>query len=269
MKTGMFNADTYERSNPYQAVDTQTELGITSGGVQEQDPPSPFARQNVGTGNVIRGPWADPCPHPALCWNGVECVECEPHVNPITDPVLANSSDPALSLTPMESPCPEPTSPNPGRSNQFRWDTGNCEWVSTLVHNPDGRGDFIPKDRAVLDILSGMSGIRGVGGAQSRSELGQFGRSGGGVGGGAEQGLEVFENPLLSTGSPYLGKNVHQFDQGGRVRSPYYNQGGGYAQFAKEFNMGVALSQVQNISKNTNKFKKEDFKKKFVNGGRF
>ena len=177
------------------------------------NPPSPFARQNVGAGNVIRDPGADPCPHPALCWNGVECVECDPNVNPITDPVLADPDvgHATADCMPPVGGCP------PGKI----WQQSTCDCVAGQLGGPSRA----PRDvqRSVPSMNIGVGGARGsLGGV----EYGAFNRAGGGAGGGAMTDLEVYENPMLEMGSPFLGKNVSQFNKGGRMRSPYYDNGG-------------------------------------------
>lgn len=127
--------------------------------------------------------------------------------------------------------CPDPTSPRPATgkgsgATNWIWNTSTCQWVqdaplSIFAHpskewatRPQSQGE-IPTKRQ--DIASGIDVLRGLKGAKSRSEYGRFQRTGGGAGGGSAQDMEAFQNPLLTMGSPYLGKNVAQFNKGGKL----------------------------------------------------
>ena len=80
--------------------------------------------------------------------------------------------------------------------------------------------------------------------------------------------LELFENPLLAGGSEYLGKNVAQFDRGGRMQNPYNTYpGGGRADFMsgvrRGVNSAVAAGQIQNVVRNNRS------SRRFTSGGKF
>jgi hypothetical protein len=127
----------------------------------------------------------------------------------------------------------------------------------------------IPEPKtARSDILSDTRRYSGKKGAVSRQEHGRFGRSGGGVGGGAMGDLEIFENPLLAGGSPYLGKNVSQFAQGGRMNNPYnaYPDGGQLdfmSGLRGGMNSAVAAGQIQDVVRNNR------LSRRFTSGGKF
>ena len=63
------------------------------------------------------------------------------------------------------------------------------------------------------------SGVGGLSAGRPMDLQGVFGRQGGGQGGGAQEDLEYYENPMLAMGSPLLGRNVTAFKHGGNMES--------------------------------------------------
>ena len=179
------------------------------------------------------------------------------------------TSDEPTGETPL-NPCPDPTSPNPGnKPGEYKWNTATCSWELALSVGPPDRSTKGPiKQTELSDIMSGQQVYGRQKGAQSRQELGNmFGKMGGGIGGGSQGGLEIFQNPLLASGSPYIGKNVSQFDQGGKVKNPYTYSNGGNVDFMTNFKKGlnsaVAAGQIQNVIKNNRS------SRRFTSGGKF
>jgi hypothetical protein len=171
--------------------------------------------------------------------------------------------------TPQPSSCPEPTSPNPGKPGSHTWNTATCTWDPSLQYIPPrntGRG-LSDEERKLRDIVGGRMQYGSNRGAQSRQELGQFGRIGGGIGGGAMGDMEIFANPLLAGGSPYLEKNVSQFAGGGRMKNPYTYPGGGRADFMsgvrRGMNSAVAAGQIKEVVRNNRA------SRRFTSGGKF
>ena len=79
--------------------------------------------------------------------------------------------------------------------------------------------------------------------------------------------LEIFGNPLLAGGSPYLEKNVSQFAGGGKMKNPYRYPGGGRADFMtgikKGLNSVFAAEQIKEVVKNNRS------SRRFTSGGKF
>ena len=142
-------------------------------------------------------------------------------IGPAGTTTTSGTVDPGLTQEiPPDQPatCDTPTSPNPGKPGQYSWNTRTCTWELVDVAIQPISAPVTSEKRIARDIRTGQQQVGGQRGAISRQELGQFfGRTGGGIGGGAQTGLEVFQNPLLAAGSPYIGKNVSQFDEGGRL----------------------------------------------------
>jgi hypothetical protein len=170
--------------------------------------------------------------------------------------------------------CPDPTSPNPGKPGQYRWNSMSCKWESAtaMATSPVRTGGSLSEQALIAkDIIGGGQRVGRQRGAVSRTELGQFGRMGGGVGGGAMGDLELFENPLLAGGSEYLGKNVAQFAGGGRMKNPYTYPDGGRVAFANAFsdnfkralNSTVAAGQIARVNENNRSARR------FTSGGKF
>ena len=208
------------------------------------------------------------------------CGPCVAIGTPANLEPIGLGADPGTQvLQEQPSGCPEPTSPRPGKPGQHTWNTVSCSWEQVAGITPilQSEEPQPPKLEKPVDILSGMQQYGKKRGAVSRQEYGQFGRVGGGVGGGSMSDLEVFDNPLLAGGSPYLGKNVSQFayggkmkryDYGGKAHNPYKSYpDGGRADFLegirKGMNSAVAAGQVENVIRNNRA------SRRFTTGGKF
>ena len=210
-----------------------------------------------------------PCPpnhshQPAPC--GPCTVMGSPGETGVLDPTKASQTPGETNIA-----CPEPTSPSPGKPGSHTWNQVTCTWDIRPGIDPTKAqvGGLTDEQKTMRDIITGQMQYGRQRGAQSRQELGQqFGRAGGGVGGGAMGDLELFENPLLAGGSPYLEKNVLQFAQGGRMENPYNTYpGGGRADFMagvrRGMNSAVAAGQIQNVVRNNRS------SRRFTLGGKF
>ena len=213
------------------------------------NPPSPFAKVNVGGQGID----PDPCPNPAMCWNGVACVECEPNVNPTTGTSQVDiDPDRGAGCNAPAGGCP------PGTI----WQQSTCDCVGGQIGGPRE----VPGDRfGNVPINMGVGGGRG---SLTGVQYGAFGRSGGGAGGGAMTDLEVYQNPMLEMGSPFLGKNVSAFNKGGRMRSPYYDNGGQWQEIARAMNGMIGLGQAANVMQGSRSARPMP-RRRFVKGGRF
>ena len=136
--------------------------------------------------------------------------------------------------SPYTDPCP----PCPAG---YTYITGSCDCTpinDPLAENPAGIDTLSSGDVNVSDVtLSSDRPVRGVGGdraynpifgdlgisgqraAQARSNAlrNPFKVAGARAGGGAAEGLEKFENPILAMNSPLLGRNVSAYDEGGKL----------------------------------------------------
>jgi len=184
-------------------------------------------------------------------------------------PTGLTGPDVPLELTTQPSSCPEPTSLNPGKPGSHTWNTATCTWDPREGVSPT-KGDPKPLTAGQMiagDIMGGSMQYGRGRGAQSRQQLGQFGRMGGGIGGGAMGNMELFENPLLAGGSPYLEKNVSQFAGGGRMKNPYKYADGGRADFMsgvrRGMNSAVAAGQIKEVVRNNRA------SRRFTSGGKF
>ena len=248
-------------ANPFGGNDPQgREIGAPGTGLPgTRGPLDPCMQTLIATGQPT------PCPPGQQHDPPGSCGPCStigiPTDPPIGDPTLATQ-------TPGETPympCPDPTSPNPGKPGSHTWNTSTCTWDPSLQVSPT-RG-ITPEDKKIRDIVGGSMQYGRNRGAQSRQELGQFGRAGGGVGGGAMGDMEMFTNPLLAGGSPYLEKNVSQFAGGGKMKNPYRYPGGGRADFMtgikKGLNSVFAAEQIKEVVKNNRS------SRRFTSGGKF
>jgi hypothetical protein len=95
--------------------------------------------------------------------------------------------------------------------------------VSDVTMSTDVRG--VGGDRAYNPIFGDL-GISGQRAAQARSNAlrNPFKVLGARAGGGAAEGLEKFENPLLAMNSPLLGRNVSAYDEGGKLTPAEYKK---------------------------------------------
>jgi len=174
----------------------------------------------------------------------------------------------AAFVTTQPSSCPEPTSPNPGKPGSHTWNTATCTWDPIAQYIQPGRG-LSDEEKKTRDIMGGSMQYGSNRGAQSRQELGQYllGRRGGGIGGGAMGDMEIFANPLLAGGSPYLEKNVSQFAGGGKMKNPYKYPDGGRADFMsgvrRGMNSAVAAGQIKEVVRNNRA------SRRFTSGGKF
>ena len=259
-------------SNPFGGNDPQgREIGAPGTGLPGvRSPLDPCVQTLIATGQPT------PCPPGQQHDPPGSCGPCStigtPADPPTGDPTLVTQTP---GETPQQSSCPEPTSPNPGKPGSHTWNTSTCTWDLSLQVSPT-RG-ITPEDKKIRDIVGGSMQYGSNRGAQSRQELGQFGRAGGGVGGGAMGDMEVFTNPLLAGGSPYLEKNVSQFAYGGKMRdnynyggkmkNPYKYPGGGRADFMtgvkKGMNSVFAAEQIKEVVKNNRS------SRRFTSGGKF
>jgi len=184
----------------------------------------------LGIDPTTLGPDTDACLHSmAVTGNPTPCPPNQSHQPAPCGPctVMGSPGDPTGQRDPVfntqtgvaTTKCQYPTSPDPGfKPGEYTWDTSTCSWRSTLTDVRTNRTPILTEeDKKIRDIVGGTRQYGGQRGAQGRQELGQFGRMGGGIGGGAMADMEMFENPLLAGGSPYLGKNVLQFDKGGKL----------------------------------------------------
>jgi hypothetical protein len=208
-----------------------------------------------------------PCP-PNQSHQPAPCGPCQVMGSPGEIPSGLIGPDVPLEETPQPSSCPEPTSPMPGKPGSHTWNTATCTWDPREGVSPT-RGE-VPLTAGQMiagDIMGGSMQYGRGRGAQSRQELGLFGRTGGGIGGGAMGDMELFENPLLAGGSPYLEKNVSQFAGGGRMKNPYKYADGGRADFMsgvrKGMNSAVAAGQIQRVVRNNRA------SRRFTSGGKF
>ena len=227
--------------------------------IQTTNPYAPVAPSGryIGSSTTQQAdPGRDPCPNPCPPgWrhNPLPCGPCEeidPNVEPGGDP--AGDLDPdrniAAACEPPAGGCP------PGKI----WQQSTCDCVAGQLGGPSRA----PRDvqRSVPSMNIGVGGARGsLGGV----EYGAFNRAGGGLGGGAMSDLALYENPMLAMGSEYLGKNVSAFKKGGRMRSPYYDNGGRWQEIARAMNGIIGLGQATNVMKGARP------RRRFVKGGRF
>jgi len=278
-KIGMFNVPNF--TGGVNRGLTSAGLGGSSGALLPNTG-TPQAREIGAPGAGLQGVVGlnDPCTQsllatgqPTPCPPGMQhdppgsCGPCIGIPSVVDNPagVGLTSDEPIPGETPL-NPCPDPTSPNPSnKPGEYKWNTATCSWELALSVGPT-KGPI--KQTALSDIMSGQLSYGRQKGAQSRQELGSmFGKMGGGIGGGSQGGLEIFQNPLLASGSPYIGKNVSQFDQGGRMGNPYTYSNGGNVEFMSNFKKGlnsaVAAGQIQNVIKNNRS------SRRFTSGGKF
>jgi hypothetical protein len=225
--------------------------------------PSPLARANVGAGGTQVDPQRDPCP--TTCPPGWRhnppyptcgpCEEINPNVEPI-DPTQTQADDPG-GLQIQQEECVPPAGGCPQGST---WSESTCSCF-TPTEAP-GR-DVI---RSTSALNTGAGGHRSFGGGSA--EYGSFGRSGGGLGGGAMSDLALYDNPMLAMGSDYLGKNVSAFNKGGRMRSPYYDNGGKWQEIARAMNGILGMGQAANVMQGSRSARPMP-RRRFVKGGRF
>ena len=302
-RIGMFNVPNFLGGSSIGAHQGLRSAGL-GGSSGSLVPVSPFgggtpqgreigATAGIGPGRIPANP-VDSCMHSmAVTGQPTPCPPNESHqpapCGPCTtigdpgDPGMLNQKEPSFNISQTQqagiADCQYPTSPNPStKTEQFTWNTTTCKWDSTRAFNLQVLQEF-PKEKTVRsDILGDIRRYGGKKGAMSRQELGQqFGRSGGGVGGGAMSDLEIFDNPLLAGGSPYLGKNVSQFAYGGKMRdtynyggkmkNPYKYPDGGRADFMsgmrRGMNSAVAAGQIQEVVRNNRS------SRRFISGGKF
>ena len=264
--------------NPFGGGGTPTarEEGAVGPGGPRTLPTNPYSacmHSMAVTGNPT------PCP-PNQSHQPAPCGPCTVIGDPVQDPSSVGlTTDPgvAATLTGSGTACPTPTSPSPGKPGSHTWNTSTCTWDPSAQYTPPRNLGMTDEGKKIRDIVGGTMQYGRNRGAQSRQQLGQFGRMGGGVGGGAMGDLEMFENPLLAGGSPYLAKNVSQFAYGGKMRdtynyggkmkNPYKYPDGGRADFMsgmrRGMNSAVAAGQIQEVVRNNRS------SRRFISGGKF
>ena len=182
---GVFNIS--QPLNPYASPTTSVNPFTPTVGVTPTGPVSPYDINVTSTTGIDpRGPNFEPCP-PGFFR---PCPTC---------------------------PC---TSGHPGDPDPFPGAGLTTDQPYTFEPIPtEQTGVVQPPIRNVDRPIGQTSGTRGLSAGRPMDLQGAFGRQGGGQGGGGQEDLQHFENPMIAMGSSLLGKNVTAFDDGGNMQS--------------------------------------------------